>query len=153
MRLFLAIAGVLAWLFGSTLLLAPGQFYAPTRLALTAVLATPAQAHGATLIGLGTINWLARRAANAVVRGFETILQAKPGFRNGRMATPSFDGMTIIVDASSVDTPATLGFESDDSDRDFRTAIEPGRGLHREPPTNKEWGVRAGYFKGPGALK
>src|SRR5215471_14506102 len=73
MKLFLAIAGVLAWLFGAALLLAPGQFYAPTGIALTPLLATLAQAHGATLIGLGTINWLARRAEKrglaAVIHG------------------------------------------------------------------------------------
>jgi len=71
MKLFLAIAGVLAWLFGAALLLAPGQFYAPTGIALTPLLATLAQAHGATLIGLGTINWLARRAEK---RGLAAVL-------------------------------------------------------------------------------
>ena len=30
MRIFLAIAAVLAWLFGAMLLLAPDRFYAPT---------------------------------------------------------------------------------------------------------------------------
>ena len=149
MKLFLAIAGVLAWLFGATLLLAPGQFYAPTGLALTPVLATLAQAHGATLIGLGTINWLARRAANAVVRGFETILQAKTGFRNERMATLSFDGMTVIVDTSSVGSPATLGFESDDSDRDFRTVIDRGAvSIESRQPT-KNGASEQGTVKGP----
>lgn len=44
------------------LLFIPGQFYLPTGIAMTPMLATIAQAHGATLFGLGCINWFARRA-------------------------------------------------------------------------------------------
>ena len=65
MRIFLAIAAVLAWLFGAMLLLAPDRFYAPTGVAMTPMLGTIAQAHGATLIGLGVIDWLARGAERA----------------------------------------------------------------------------------------
>jgi hypothetical protein len=46
----------------------------------------------------------------------------------------------------------TVGFESDDCDPDFRAVIERG-GIALEPPTNKDWGVRTAYFKGPGELK
>lgn len=62
MRIFLGIAAVLAWLFGAMMLFAPSQFYAPLGITLTPMLATIPQAHGATLIGLGTVNWLGRRA-------------------------------------------------------------------------------------------
>lgn len=62
MKLFLSIAGVLAWLFGAMLLFAPARFYQPTGMVLTPMLATLAQAHGATLIGMGTVIWLARNA-------------------------------------------------------------------------------------------
>lgn len=68
MKIFLAVAAVLAWLFGTMLILAPARFYAPTGIALTPMLATLAQAHGATLIGLGVIDWLARNADPRVVR-------------------------------------------------------------------------------------
>lgn len=68
MKLFLAVAAVLAWLFGIMLLTAPAQFYTPTGLALTPMLATIAQAHGATLIGLGTVNWFGRNAEGAGLR-------------------------------------------------------------------------------------
>jgi hypothetical protein len=61
-KIFLSIAAVLSWLFGAALLLAPEPFYAPTGLAMTPMLATIAQAHGATLVGLGVINWMARGA-------------------------------------------------------------------------------------------
>jgi len=62
MKVFLSIAAILAWIFGAMLLFVPEKFYAPTGLNLTPMLATLAQAHGATLIGLGFIDWLARRA-------------------------------------------------------------------------------------------
>jgi hypothetical protein len=58
----LAVAAVLAWLFGVALLAAPAKFYAPTGMVLTPMLATLAQAHGATLFGLGVVDWLARKA-------------------------------------------------------------------------------------------
>jgi hypothetical protein len=62
MKLFLSIAAILAWLFGIMLLTMPAPFYEPTGIVMTPMLATLAQAHGATLFGLGTINWLARTA-------------------------------------------------------------------------------------------
>jgi hypothetical protein len=71
MKIFLAVAAVLAWLFGAALLFAPGPFYAPTGIAMTPLLATIAQAHGATLIGLGVVNWFARGAEG---RGLRAVL-------------------------------------------------------------------------------
>jgi hypothetical protein len=71
MKLFLAISAILAWLFGLMLLIAPSQFYAPVGISMTPMLATIAQAHGATLIGLGTINWFAREAQG---RGLVAVL-------------------------------------------------------------------------------
>jgi len=62
MKIFLSIAAVLAWLFGAALLVAPEPFYAPAGIQMTPMLATVAQAHGATLVGLGVIDWLARGA-------------------------------------------------------------------------------------------
>src|SRR5713226_1641420 len=62
MKIFISIAAVLAWFFGAMLFIFPAQFYAPTGIAMTPMLATIAQAHGATLVGLGFIDWLARSA-------------------------------------------------------------------------------------------
>ena len=62
MRTFLAAAAILAWLFAAMLLVAPAAFYEPVGITLTPLLATVAQAHGATLLGLGVVNWLARKA-------------------------------------------------------------------------------------------
>jgi hypothetical protein len=71
MRPFLAVAAVLAWLVGAMLLLAPGPFFAPTGIQLTPMLATIAQAHGATLVGVGVIDWMARSAER---RGLVAVL-------------------------------------------------------------------------------
>jgi len=62
MNIFLAVAAILAWLFGGMLILVPQEFYAPVGIAMTPMLATIPQAYGATLIGLGVIDWLARGA-------------------------------------------------------------------------------------------
>ncbi len=62
MKIFLSIAAVLAWLFGGMLLFVPAQFYSPTGIEMSPMIATIAQAHGATLVGVGVIDWLARTA-------------------------------------------------------------------------------------------
>lgn len=62
MKIFISIAAILAWLFGAMLLILPAEMYAPTGIAMTPMIATLAQAHGATLVGLGVVNWLARNA-------------------------------------------------------------------------------------------
>lgn len=62
MKVFLSVAAVLAWIFSIMLLLMPKEFYAPTGIEMTPLLSTIAQAHGATLFGLGLVNWLGRKA-------------------------------------------------------------------------------------------
>jgi hypothetical protein len=71
MKIFLSIAAVLAWLFSMMLLFMPEKFYAPTGVELTPLLATLAQAHGATLFGMGVVIWLGR---NAEKKGLVAIL-------------------------------------------------------------------------------
>jgi hypothetical protein len=82
MNLFLAIAAVLAWLIGGVMLLFPEQFFAPNGLTMTPMMATvaqvQAQAHGATLVGLGVIDWLARGADH---RKAASRLEARPNYR------------------------------------------------------------------------
>jgi uncharacterized glyoxalase superfamily protein PhnB len=57
----------------------------------------------------------------------------------------------MILDAAEADSSATIGFESDDCDRDFRAALERGA-VALDPPSNKAWGARAAYVQGPGRL-
>jgi catechol 2,3-dioxygenase-like lactoylglutathione lyase family enzyme len=92
------------------------------------------------------------RDLGVAVDWFDKVLRIQPGFRNDQMATFSFNSMTLILDAATDDVSATVGFESDDCDRDFETVVARGA-LAVEPPTNKPWGVRTAYFKGPGELK
>ena len=82
----------------------------------------------------------------------EKVWQLKPDFQNERMATITFGSFILIMDAAETDTVATIGFESDDCDRDFREVVERGA-VALDPPSNKPWGVRAAYIKGPGQLK
>ena len=91
------------------------------------------------------------RDFNAAVRWFATILGPRASFHSERVATFSFQAMTIVIDAAAGDAPATLGFESDDCDRAFQAIIARGAAPIEEP-VNKEWGVRTAYFKGPGAI-
>ena len=92
------------------------------------------------------------RDLKVAVEWFRTILEVDPGFQNDRMATFSLGSMTVIVDAGSMDSPVTLGFESDDCDRDFLAVVNRGA-VAIEPPNNKDWGVRTAYFKGSGGIK
>lgn len=88
----------------------------------------------------GALEWLAR------------VWQLKADFQNERMATLAFGDFIFILDSGDDDSPATIGFESDDCDRDFRAVV--GRGAAAiEPPSDKPWGVRCAYVQGPGRLK
>jgi uncharacterized glyoxalase superfamily protein PhnB len=68
------------------------------------------------------------------------------------MATLQFGAFILILDAAAEDSPATLGFESDDCDRDYRAVIARGA-VSLKTPANQPWGVRAAYLRGPGSLK
>jgi hypothetical protein len=82
----------------------------------------------------------------------DQVWQLKPQFQNERMATILFGSFTLILDVAEADSSATIGFESDDCDRDYRAVIERGA-VTLEPPSNKAWGVRAAYVQGPGRLR
>ena len=78
--------------------------------------------------------------------------QVKAQFQNDRMATLSFGAFILILDSADTDSPATIGFESEDCDQDFRAVVERGA-VPLEPPSNRIWGVRGAYIQGPGRLK
>jgi hypothetical protein len=107
MKIFLSIAAVLAWLIGLMLLLAPTQFYAPTGIALTPMLATIGRAHGATLVGVGTIDWFARSAqgrglfavllGNLVIQVLSFVVAVRTAILGaGASATPAFVIHTVL---------------------------------------------------------
>jgi len=92
------------------------------------------------------------RDLRATLDWLERIWEFKPDFQNERMATMTFGAFILILDAAETDTVATIGFESDDCDRDFRAVVARGAAVI-EPPSDKPWGVRAAYIQGPGELR
>jgi uncharacterized glyoxalase superfamily protein PhnB len=87
----------------------------------------------------------------AAAHWFEQVLHVAPVFNNDRMVWLGFGDFGLILDAAPVDTPLTLGFDSEDCDADYRTVS--GRGAETiEPPQDRPWGARSAYLKGPGAL-
>jgi catechol 2,3-dioxygenase-like lactoylglutathione lyase family enzyme len=92
------------------------------------------------------------RDLRAALAWLDHVWQLKPEFQNDRMATFASGSFILILDAAEVDSLATIGFESDDCDRDFRVVLERGA-VVLDPPSDKPWGVRAAYIQGPGGLK
>ncbi len=87
----------------------------------------------------------------AAVEWLDRVWRIQPDFHNEALATYGFGSFILILDASPNDTPVTVGFESDDCDRDYGAVIERGA-VAVEGPSNRPWGARAAYVKGPGAL-
>lgn len=86
------------------------------------------------------------------VRWFGELCSVTPGFSDPRMAVLQFEQFTLILDAASSDSVATIGFNSGDCDADYSSMVARGAtGL--EPPQDRAFGARVAYIKGPGALK
>lgn len=92
------------------------------------------------------------RDLRAALDWLDRIWQLKPQFQNDRMATVPSGSFILILDAAEADSPATIGFESDDCDRDFNAVVQRGA-IALDPPSDKAWGVRAAYVQGPGRLR
>lgn len=85
------------------------------------------------------------------VEWFGQFFDIKPNYQNPRMASLPFGGVSIILDASEEDAVATIAFDSNLCDEDFKKLT--GRGaVALEKPEDKSWGVRAAYLKGPGGI-
>lgn len=82
----------------------------------------------------------------------DKIWGVKPTFQNDRLASVPVDPIILILEKSDQETASIIGFESDDCDRDFRRLIERGA-IAESEPSNKPWGARTAYVKGPGLLK
>jgi catechol 2,3-dioxygenase-like lactoylglutathione lyase family enzyme len=87
------------------------------------------------------LEWLAR------------VWDVKPGFEDpaGGMAVVSVHGASLILDRADEDGTVTIGFTSDDCDEDHSRAAQRGAET-LESPTNRPWGVRAAYLRGPGRI-
>src|SRR5262249_24898762 len=80
------------------------------------------------------------------------IMQVRSGSKNQHMATFSFDAVTLTFDEATMMSQRRSGSESHDCDHDFKAVVGCGA-VPLERPANKDWGVRAAYFKGPASLK
>jgi catechol 2,3-dioxygenase-like lactoylglutathione lyase family enzyme len=87
----------------------------------------------------------------AAVDWFTTVLEVRRGFENDRIATFIFGTVTVIIDGAPADSPATLGFESDDCDRDFQIVVQRCA-VSIEAPVDKELGCENGLFQGAGGI-
>lgn len=86
------------------------------------------------------LDWLAR------------VWDVRPDYEaEGAMAVLTVHGASLILDAGDADGPTTIGFSSEDCDADYRAASEGGAETI-ELPTDRPWGVRAAYLRGPGAI-
>lgn len=95
---------------------------------------------------------LSVRNLSGALEWLDRVWQVGPAFQNERLATFQFPTFILILDAAAEDTRATIGFESDDCDRDYRAVLERGA-VTLEAPANRPWGMRAAYLQGPGRLK
>jgi predicted enzyme related to lactoylglutathione lyase len=87
----------------------------------------------------------------AAARWFQQVLQVTPVVHNERMAWLGFGEFGVILDAAPADSTLTLGFDSEDCDRDYRTVTSRGAETI-EAPQDRPWGTRSAYLKGPGGL-
>jgi catechol 2,3-dioxygenase-like lactoylglutathione lyase family enzyme len=89
----------------------------------------------------GALDWLAR------------IWDVQPSFEDpaGAMAVVSVHGGSLILDRADEDGTVTVGFTSEDCDGDYGLAVQRGAET-LEPPTDRPWGVRASYIRGPGGI-
>lgn len=71
----------------------------------------------------------------AALQWLDKVWQLRPTFQDQRMASLPFGEVTIILEASAADTPATMGFDSQNCDEDFRSVRSRGGIAIEEPRT------------------
>jgi uncharacterized glyoxalase superfamily protein PhnB len=85
------------------------------------------------------------------VEWFTSKCKVVPSFGDTRMAVLQFGEFTLILDAASDDSVATIGFNSVDCNADFAALV--GRGAQvLEPPQDRPYRARVAYLQGPGAI-
>ena len=87
----------------------------------------------------------------AAVGWLERVWELKPVFQIPEMAIFAVGEFELFLDATEHDTRTTIGFVSDDSDRDYSGVVARGAETV-SAPEDKPYGSRAAYVKGPGAL-
>jgi catechol 2,3-dioxygenase-like lactoylglutathione lyase family enzyme len=87
----------------------------------------------------------------AATEWFQRVCEAKLGYHDEGMASLSLGGVQLLLDKSDTDSRSTIGFSTEDCDADFKAVTARGA-VANEPPTDRAWGVRAAYLRGPGAI-
>ena len=87
----------------------------------------------------------------AAVGWLERVWELKPVFQIPQMAIFTLGQFELFLDAGSDDSCATIGFVSDDCDRDYNRVVARGAETVNAPE-DKPYGSRAAYLKGPGSL-
>ena len=82
----------------------------------------------------------------------EKVWDVTPTFRNERMAEIPFGSITLILDSADQESIATVGFANETCDSDYGRLIARGA-ISEEAPSDKPWGARTAYIKGPGRLR
>ena len=91
------------------------------------------------------------RDLQAAVGWLERVWELKPVFQIPQMAIFAVGDFSLFVDAEGHDSRATVGFVSEDCDRDYGRVTARGAQTV-SAPEDKPYGSRAAYVKGPGAL-
>ena len=87
----------------------------------------------------------------AAVEWFSSKCGVVPSFSDARMAVLEFAPFTLILDAASDDSVATMVLNSPDCEADFATMVARGARVV-QPPQDRPYGARVTYLQGPGAL-
>jgi predicted enzyme related to lactoylglutathione lyase len=85
------------------------------------------------------------------LRWLDRVWDIKPVFQIPEMAIFAVGQFELFLDASDSDSRATIGFLTDDCDRDYARVVTRGA-VVISAPEDKPYGVRAAYIKGPGCL-
>lgn len=91
------------------------------------------------------------RELSTAVEWFERVCGARLTYRGDNMASLAVDPLQLLVDVADEDARITIGFSTKDCDTDFAAVVAKGAEVI-EPPTDRPWGVRAAYVRGPGAV-
>ncbi|MCI0402276.1 MAG: VOC family protein [Acidobacteria bacterium] len=92
------------------------------------------------------------RDLSAAIGWLEQVWDVQPTFRNERMAVIPFDSITLILDSADQESIATVGFASENCDKDYHRVIAKGA-VSEEAPSDRPWGARTAYVRGPGGLR
>ena len=87
----------------------------------------------------------------AAIGWLKRVWELKPVFQIPQTAIFAVGEFELLMDAGDHDSRATIGFVSDDCDRDYSRVVARDAETV-SPPEDNPYGSRAAYVKGPGAL-